>query len=431
MVQNIATVFALQACLLILFGPKIFQMWRLRTERSQSSNPSQAIDDPFCSPSFCTREEQRRYELTLKQYGFLSAGKQATPPTSRRRKNSTVNERQSSTERQTLFFQEPTLKGPVAYNCTTGTLNGPDNNQNNKALVRQLGSQGVVSLHSENALSLQRHLGQGSQEDEDYAIPVLNETHQWLQRAMRQWRPMRVVVVVPLSLVILADVSLFSFSSLFHGNALQALTLKHCNISLLTFYTCLRFFRMSRPRSRCASTIMSPQSPKQVTTTCASTVLSKSRCCSSSKARRHEISGSRRSGRQPTKCGVATTTTTSSSLVQQVVMVVVVVVVVGHCHVCSWRKCARTCISVISDRRQRSTLSCIHLQRHLTQSKQTYGLSREKKHSQHTINIYPPLPIHTVCNGLCLSFVPWFSFALPFLWSLLSSLKLLADPQGP
>ncbi|KAF9374099.1 hypothetical protein CPC16_001491 [Podila verticillata] len=204
MAQNVLTVFALQACLLILFGPKIVQMWRHRTERSQSSDLSQTIDDP-CSPSFCTLEEQRRYELALKQYGFLSAGKQATPPTSRRRKSSAAIGWQSSIERKTLYFQEPTLKGPVAYNCTTGTLNGPDNNLNNKTPVRQLGSQGVINLHSENTLSMQRHLGQGSQEDEDDAIPVLNETNLWFQRIMRQWRPMRVVVVVSLNLVILAD----------------------------------------------------------------------------------------------------------------------------------------------------------------------------------------------------------------------------------
>lgn len=241
MVQNIATVFALQACLLILFGPKIFQMWRHRTENSQSSDLSQTTDDPFCSSNFCTREEQRRYELALKQYGFLSTGKQATPPTSRRRKNLTVIGRQSSIERQTLYFQEPTLKGPVAYNCTTGTLNGPDNNLNNKTPVRRLGSQGVISLHSENTLSMQRHLSQGSQQDEDYAIPVLNETNLWFQRAMRQWRPMRAVVVVSLNLVILTDVGPFPFSSLFHGNALQARTLKHCSTYLLTFCTHLFF----------------------------------------------------------------------------------------------------------------------------------------------------------------------------------------------
>lgn len=342
LVQNIATIFALQACLLILFGPKIIQMWRHRNERSQSSNLSQTIDDPLCSPSVCTPEDQRRYELALKQYGFLSTGNQATPPTSRRRKSLAVIGRQSCIERQTLHFQERTLKGPVAYNCTTGTLNGPDNNLNCKTPVRRLGSQGVISLHSENALSMQRHLGQGSQEDEDYAVPVLNETNQWFQRAMRQWRPMRTVIVVSLNLVILADVSSYSLSSLFHGNALLAPTLKHCNTYLLTFCTRLRFVRMSRPRSRRASTAVSHQSPRKGTTTCASTVSNKSRCCSSSIARRHAISGSKCSRRQQTKCGVTTATTTSSPVQQ--------VVVVGHCRVHSLRKCTRTCIGTISDR---------------------------------------------------------------------------------
>ncbi|KAG0092302.1 hypothetical protein BGZ93_004008 [Podila epicladia] len=209
MVQNIATLFALQACLLILFGPKIFQMWRLHIEKSQSLKLSQSNSgDPSSSPSNCTPEEQRRYELAMSQYGFLCSGKQGAQPAPRRRRTTAVMGRKPSMERQILFFMEPTLKGPAAYTCMTGTLNGPDSNLNHLSNETQMGqrseSQGLTSVHSDD-MSMQRKLSLETEDSDDDAIPVLNETHWWFLRALRQWRPMRVVVAASLNLVILAD----------------------------------------------------------------------------------------------------------------------------------------------------------------------------------------------------------------------------------
>lgn len=216
MVQNIATLFALQACLLILFVPKIFQMWKLHIKKSESAEPSQSNSGDHSSiPSYCTQEEQRRYELAMSQYGFLCSSKQGEQTAARSRRIAAVMGRKPSIERQILIFLEPALKGPTAYTCTTGTLNGPDsilNNLDNEAQVR----------HSDDT-SIQRRLSLETEGDEDAAIPVLNETHWWLLRAMRQWRPMRVVVVVSLNLVILADVS---FIFCFRGRVSQALALK-------------------------------------------------------------------------------------------------------------------------------------------------------------------------------------------------------------
>ncbi|KAG0339330.1 hypothetical protein BG000_002352 [Podila horticola] len=168
--------------------------------------------DPSHTSDFSTQEEQHRYELAMRQYGFLSAGRQGAQPEPRRRKTTAVMGRQSSMERQICFSMEPTLKGPAAYTCTTGTLNGPDRNPSNlhnEASVRQrAGSQGLISLSSEGSTSVPGNFGPGTEDndnDNNDAIPVLNETHWWFLRAMRQWRPMRVVVVVSLNLVILAD----------------------------------------------------------------------------------------------------------------------------------------------------------------------------------------------------------------------------------
>lgn len=77
---------------------------------------------------------------------------------------------------------------------------------------QRAGSQGLISLSSEGSTSVPGNFGPGTEDndnDNNDAIPVLNETDWWFLRAMRQWRPMRVVVVVSLNLVILADVSSF------------------------------------------------------------------------------------------------------------------------------------------------------------------------------------------------------------------------------
>ncbi|KAF9404006.1 Gamma-aminobutyric acid type B receptor subunit 1, partial [Podila epigama] len=246
-VQDVVTLFTLKATLLILFGPKVVHMWILRHDRiqEQRENALSSLDNNMFTSSdssdnnnrrnsssnsisdinngqmqLNSRDDDRRMEMTMRKFGFLSAGK-GSEGGSRRRKNVEALRRQSSADHQTLYFPEPAEKGPVSFPFATGSLHGPDlrhrttqagqserRSGESQAGAGGGGGGGGVSLWSEETAPVQQFLGESQMDDEgedNNAIPVLFETDSWFKRLTQQWRPMQVVVVASLSMVILSD----------------------------------------------------------------------------------------------------------------------------------------------------------------------------------------------------------------------------------